>query len=62
MKTESPESTYEIPHKEPLLCLHLGSTFFLTANIFESGPMPTPQKFLAGPPLLLSCKLGQNYA
>ena len=23
----------------------------LTANIFESGPMPTPWNFLAGPPL-----------
>ena len=31
---------------------------FLTSNIFESGPMPTPSKFLAGPPLLPSCKLG----
>ena len=30
----------------------------LTANVFESGPMSTPCKFLAGPPLLLSCKLG----
>ena len=30
----------------------------LTANIFESGPMPTPWKFLAGLPLLPSCKLG----
>ena len=30
----------------------------LTANIFESGPMPTPWKILAGPPLLPSCKLG----
>ena len=30
----------------------------LTANIFESGPMPTPWKFLDRPPLLPSCKLG----
>ena len=30
----------------------------LTANIFESGPMPTPWKFLAGPPLLPGCKWG----
>ena len=30
----------------------------LTANIFESEPMPTPWKFLAGgPPLLPKCKL-----
>ena len=29
----------------------------LTANIFESGPMPTPLEFLAGPSLLPSCKL-----
>ena len=29
---------------------------FLAANIFESGPMPTPRKFLALPPLLPSCK------
>ena len=32
--------------------------FYLTANIFESGPIPTPWKFLAGPPLLPSCKSG----
>ena len=31
---------------------------YLTANIFESGPMPTPWKFLNRPPLLPSCKLG----
>ena len=30
----------------------------LTANIFESGPMPTTWKFLARPPILPSCKLG----
>ena len=30
----------------------------LTANIFESGPMPTPWNFLDRPPLLPSCKLG----
>ena len=30
----------------------------LTATNFESGPMPTPWKILAGPPLLPSCKLG----
>ena len=30
----------------------------LTANNFESGPMPTPWNFLDGPPLLPSCKLG----
>ena len=30
----------------------------LTANIFESGPMPTPGKILDRPPLLPSCKLG----
>ena len=30
----------------------------LTANIFESGPMPTPWIFLAGSPLLPSSKLG----
>ena len=29
----------------------------LTANIFESGPMPTPWKFLDRPPLLPSYKL-----
>ena len=28
----------------------------LAANIFESGPMPTPWKFLDRPPLLPSCK------
>ena len=33
---------------------------FLTANIFESGPMPTPWKSLDRTPLLPSCKLGQN--
>ena len=32
--------------------------FLLTAYIFESGPMPTPWNFLAGPPVLLSCKWG----
>ena len=31
---------------------------YLTANIFESGPMPTPWKFLAGPQVLASGKLG----
>ena len=31
---------------------------FLTANIFESGPMLTPWNFLDRPPLLPSCKLG----
>ena len=31
---------------------------YLTANIFESGPMPTSWKFLNRPPLLPSCKLG----
>ena len=30
----------------------------LTANIFESGPMPTPNKFFDGLSLLPSCKLG----
>ena len=30
----------------------------LTANIFESGPMPTPSKFLAGPSLLPGSKIG----
>ena len=34
---------------------------FLTANIFESGPMPTPSKFLARLPLLPSCKLEGGY-
>ena len=32
--------------------------FILTANIFESGPMTTPWKLLAGLPLLPNCKLG----
>ena len=32
----------------------------LTANIFESGPMPTPWKSLDRTPLLPSCKSGQN--
>ena len=32
--------------------------FALAANIFESGPMPTPWKILDGTPLLPSCKLG----
>ena len=32
--------------------------WYLTANIFESGPMLTPWKFLDRPPLLPSCKLG----
>ena len=32
----------------------------LTANIFESEPMPTPWKSLDMTPLLPSCKLGQN--
>ena len=31
---------------------------FLTANDFESGPMPTSSKILDRPPLLPSCKLG----
>ena len=30
----------------------------LTANIFESGLMPTPSKFLAGPSLLPGSKIG----
>ena len=30
---------------------------YLTANIFESGPMPTPWKFLDRPPLLPCWKL-----
>ena len=33
-------------------------TYLLTANIFESRPMPTPWKFSDGSPLLPSCKLG----
>ena len=32
----------------------------ITANIFESGQMPTPWKSLDRMPLLPSCKLGQN--
>ena len=35
-----------------------GLPIVLTANIFESGPMPTSWKFLDGPLLLPSCKLG----
>ena len=34
------------------------TTIYLTANIFESGPMPTPWKFLDGLLLLPSCELG----
>ena len=34
------------------------SPTYLTANIVESGPKPTPRKNLAGPTLLPSCKLG----
>ena len=34
----------------------------LTANIFESGPMPTPWKFLDSPKVIPSCYLGQNWA
>ena len=34
--------------------------FTLTANIFESGPMPTTWKFLAGLPVIPNCLLGQN--
>ena len=36
------------------------NNLFLTANIFESGPMPTPWKSLDRTPLLSSSKLGQN--
>ena len=32
----------------------------LTAYFFESGPMPTPWKFLDSLPVIPSCKLGQN--
>ena len=32
----------------------------LTANIFESGSMPTPWKFLAGSPAIPSCWLGES--
>ena len=32
----------------------------LTANIFESGPMPTPWKFLESLKVIPSCYLGQN--
>ena len=42
------------------LQLKMVEVVILTANIFESGPMPTPSKFLAGLSLLPSCKLGQN--
>ena len=31
------------------------SMIHLTANIFESGPMPTPWKFLDSPPVIPSC-------
>ena len=42
----------------PLTCYKGMLDSNLTANIFESGPMSTPWKFLAGPPLLPSSKLG----
>ena len=32
----------------------------LTANIFESGSMPTPWKFLAGSTAIPSCWLGES--
>ena len=38
----------EIPNFQLNVCI------LLTANIFESGPMPTPWNFLAGPTLLPS--------
>ena len=38
--------------------LKIYTILLLTANIFESGPIPTPWKFLVGLPLLSSCKLG----
>ena len=44
--------------KKDYWSMYLLCTIHLTANIVESGPMPTPWKFLAGPPLLPSCKFG----
>ena len=43
--------------KKGTVCISANSFPPLIANIFESGPMPTPWKILDKPPLLLSCKL-----
>ena len=49
----SPTSLWSCFYEEILLF-----GVYLTANIFESGPMPTSWKFLNSPPLLPSCELG----
>ena len=49
--------SWELQNQKPR---YFFRSFSLIATFFESGPMPTPWNFLAGPLLPPSCKLGQN--
>ena len=59
IKTESFLACHFMPKSHlNIIQKHFTVSFNLTATIFESGPMQTPWNFLAGLPLLPSCKLG----
>ena len=58
LPAKSQHSDNFIMNKWQSKLLYLAVVTTLTASIFESGPMPTPLRFLEGPPILPSCKVG----